>query len=138
MADLTVTAKNVKPLIPSQVVKGTTGGTMTVGDLVVDNGSEVWVKADADAAATAVGLVGIVVAGGARRSDGSILSGEKIDVVVFGRVTGFTGVNGGQNYYVSANAGKVAETAGTVTRFVANGEDTTTLFILGVGVATSA
>jgi hypothetical protein len=137
MSDLTLTVKDIRPLIPSQVVDGLAGGSFTVGDAVA-LGASSWVKADADAAPTASGLIGICVACGTRRTDGAVVANDKVSVVVFGRVSGWLNAVAGQAYYVSANAGKVASTAGTVTRFIANGESTNVIFINGVGLGLSA
>ncbi len=139
MTDYAPSAVNaVKPLIPSTAVSGIAGGSFTVGDAVVFNSSEVWVKADASAASTAKGLVGICVSCGTRRSDGSVVSGDKVDVVVHGRVAGWSGLNGGTDYYLSDTAGKIADAAGTVTRFIGQANSTTVLFVNAVGPATSA
>ena len=138
MADLTLTVKNIRPLIPSQVVHGLAGGSFNVGDAVVLNASEVWVEADASAAPTAVGLAGICVGCGTRRTDGGVVVNDRVDVAVFGRVSGFLDANGGSNYYLSDNAGLVSDAAGTVTRFIANGESATTIFVNGTGIGTSA
>ncbi|MEM4406020.1 MAG: hypothetical protein QXS68_03150 [Candidatus Methanomethylicaceae archaeon] len=114
MADVVVTAKSVRPLLPSQTIIGIAGEAMNHGQVVVPNASNRWVLADASAAATTVGLIGIVVAGG--DEDGAVGSGDTITVLVFGRVCGFTGLNPTKLYYLSNTSGAISDTAGTVTR----------------------
>lgn len=138
MSDLTVVATQVRPLIPSLVVKGEAGAAMSLGDVVILNASEVWVKGDSDSAALSKGLIGVIVAGGLGTDDGTVASGEEISVLVHGRVAGFSGLNGGTGYFLSANAGKIADSAGTVSRFLGNAETTEVLFLDPVGEATSA
>lgn len=111
MADLTVTAGDVRALPGAQIVRMQAGGTVNVGALV-------YVVSDGDVEHTAGGAIGtvlpalgIVVA--ALDGDTSGASGEWVDVVTGGRVTGFSGMTPGDIAYVSNNAGKVADAAGT-------------------------
>lgn len=137
MADVTVTATKVRPLVPSLVTKGVAGAALTLGEAVILNSSEVWVASDADALATAKGLVGIVVASGKAKSDGSVASGDEVSVLLHGRVAGFSGLVGGVDYYLSGTTGRLADTAGTVKRFMGHAEDVDVLYIDPVGEASS-
>lgn len=143
MADITVTAANVRPLAPCNIADGNPAGEqLTVGQAVVLNSSEQWVVADASSADTSKGNVGIVVAGNKIHQRPTtptvIASGEEVSVLTWGRIAGFTGLSGEKDYYLSDTAGKLADAAGTVTRFMGHAEDTNILFIEPAGPATSA
>lgn len=111
MANLTVTAADVRPLPGAKIVRMQAGGTVSVG-------AAVYVVSDGDVEHTAGGslstvlpALGIVCA--ALDGDTSGASGEWVDVVTAGRVTGFSGMTPGDIAYVSNTAGKLADAAGT-------------------------
>lgn len=110
MADITVTAKNVSPLPDALRRDGIAAGSGNVGDSVYMTASGL-VQSDGSASGTAVSK-GIVVAAG---SSGSLTfaSGDTLTVVTRGPVAGFSGATQGGTAYVSDNAGKVADAAGT-------------------------
>lgn len=116
MADLTVTAKSVRPL-PGAVIRNfTAGAALNVGDLVyVDSNGKVQ-PTDADATGTLL-AIGVVVSAGSIGAT-SAASGDAVSVAVFGPVNGFGGATPGGKLYVSNTAGKIADAAGTNTRVV--------------------
>lgn len=126
MADLTVTAADVRPLSGAVVRRFTAGGTVAIGDVV-------YVASDGDveqADGSLVGttwLVGIAVA----TPDGgtSAAAGERVDVVMFGPVAGFSSLTPGALGYVSDTAGKVADAVGTKDAIVGFAESATVLFV---------
>jgi len=110
MGDITVTAANVRPLNGAIIRRGTAGATITPGQVVYLDGANGWKPADASAAASAKAR-GIAV------SDGfgsvSFASGQAIDIVIFGPVTGFASMTPGAAHFVSETAGAVNDTAPT-------------------------
>lgn len=76
-------------------------GTLTAGNLYYLNSSHAWVAADADAASSATGLLGIAL--GTSPSNGILLQG-------FARSSAYTQSNG-QILYVSTTAGGITNTA---------------------------
>lgn len=124
MADLTVTAKSVRPLPSSIVREFTAGGSGNVGDIVYVDANGKVQQTDADAAGTLV-AIGVVVAVGSYGAT-AFVSGDPVSVVIFGAVCGFSGLTPGSKVYVSNTAGKLADAAGTNTRVMglAIGADT--------------
>lgn len=108
-ADLTITARLVKPL-PGAVLRPVqAGGSGNVGDAVALNSSGYAVQADASAESTSDAF-GLAVAQG---GEGvlTFASGDALSVVVSGPVTGFSGLTPGSRVYLSATAGKLADGA---------------------------
>ncbi len=98
MAAISKTSADVRPLPGAVVVQGTAGEALNLGDVVyLDGTAGAYKKADRGAANTAQAK-GIVVSA----PDGatSAASGDAIDVVVFGPVTGFSGMTPGALLYV--------------------------------------
>jgi len=108
MSDLTVTAADVRPLPGAVVMRFDAGGTITPGQVVYIASDGDVEAADADAAASAI-VAGIVVAGPNGKT--SFSAGERVDVVVLGPVTGFSGMTPGGHAFVSTTAGAVASAA---------------------------
>lgn len=138
MSDVTKTATKIRPLIPSQNVKGLAAEALTLGDVVYRNTDSKWALADASAAATSKGEIGILVAGGQHKPTGAVAAGEMCDVVVNGRVAGFTALEETTDYYLSNTAGALADGAGTVTRFMGHAESAEVFFVEPAGQPTSA
>lgn len=109
MADVTVTAANVRPLNGALIQRGEAGGSGSVGDVVYLNGANGWAQADADAEASAQAR-GVVVAVGAE-GETSFADGDKIDIVTEGPVEGFASMTPGGVAYVSTTAGAIDQTA---------------------------
>lgn len=82
------------------------------------NGLEQAAIADASAAATSKGVLGLRLAGSLASSDGSCDAGEVITIAILGPVTGFTGLDETKEYFVSNTAGYGADAVGTVTRSI--------------------
>lgn len=110
MADITNTAADVRALNGAIIRRGMAGGSGYIGNLVYLDSMNGWKQADANASQGAAMGRGIVVASG---SDGktNFAAGDKIDIVVFGPVDGFTGMTPGGTVYNSSTAGAVADAA---------------------------
>lgn len=116
MANLTVTAADVRPLQGAVTRKATAGEALTVGLAVYISGATGNIpavsKADASAVATS-DLFGIVVAGAPEKNGSTtIASGDIVDVVVWGPVAGVAGTAGAFTW-VSDDAGLLADAVGT-------------------------
>lgn len=108
MADLTITAANVKLGSNAQTANGTYGETITQGQAVyrkTDDGNKLY-KADADAAASAV-FAGIALTPGGAGDPAIIVSGGNI-------VPGAT-LTQGTTYCVSGTAGGICPIADLTT-----------------------
>lgn len=132
MADLTATAVNVRALREhgAIVLNAQAGEALTVGQLVYPASDGDWMKADANTTAAAARAQGIVV----ESYDGetSIADTKICSVCVFGPVSGLATITPGANYYVSDNAGMVADAAATYDRIVGWGVEiagTNVLFV---------
>lgn len=110
MANITRTAANVRLVNENEAIKlrGTVGATITPGQPVYLDGTSGWKPADADAAASGL-LRGLALSDG--YGSVSFAIGTVIDIVVFGRVAGFSGMTPGANVYVSLDAGELTHTA---------------------------
>lgn len=121
MADLTVTAANVRALREhgAIVIPAQAGEALTVGDLVYPASDGDWQKADANTTAAAARAQGIVV----ESYDGetSIADTVACSVCIFGPVSGLATVTPGANYYVSDEAGKVSDAVATYDRIIGFG-----------------
>jgi len=131
MADITMTANLVRPLPHAVVRRFDAGGTMYVGEAVyvADDGDVE--RADANDSLQAI-VKGIVVAD----NDGgtAISSGDRVDVVVFGPVAGYSSLTPGLLMYASATAGGMTQTpgdlgSGTYECVVGDNETATIIFV---------
>lgn len=132
MANVTISSKtDVRPLVPSNVVKALTAEALNLGEVVYRNSSGYWAKADASTLVTSRGQIGIVVAGGQASSDGTVASGDMAAVVVHGRVYlgGGLTLDETKSYYVSNTAGSLSDTVGTHSRIVGNAEDQQVFYV---------
>ena len=132
MADVTVTAANVRPLDGAIIRRFDAGGALDVGDAVYIASDGDVEAADADAAASAQ-VVGVVVAI-AGKDLTTAAAGDAVDVVMFGPVTGFSSLTPGALHYASTTAGAIeaAAPAGASSDFlwiVGKAENATTIFI---------
>ena len=130
MADVTINATEVRPLVGSVVQRLSAGDRMRLGDEVYVAADGDVEKADASAAGTVAGIIGIVVSGAAADTDGDVANGETVGVLIHGPV--YLGTDASLDetkvYYVSDNAGKLADAAGTNSRVVGNPITTTNFF----------
>jgi len=129
MADLTVTAANVRPVNANQCIIRSVPAEVAidVGEIVwIDPATETAKLADASAAGT-MPAIGVVVAVG---SQGATVgaAGDILSVVLFGPVAGFT-LTAGNEAYVSDTAGALADAAGTVSQVFGMGLPDSILFV---------
>jgi len=110
MADVTVTAADVRPLPGAVVRRYDAGGTVTAGMAVYLASDGDVEAADADGEAS-VRAIGIAVAGPDGKT--SFASADRLDVVTLGPVTGFSSLTPGGLMYSSVTAGKLADAAAT-------------------------
>lgn len=111
MAAITNTDANIRPLEGAITRRGTAGGSMNVGDAVYLDGANGWKQADADAEASAQAR-GVVVAG--PQGATAIVSGDRIDICVYGPVEGFASMTPGAVIYNSVTAGALDQTASVI------------------------
>lgn len=127
MANVTVTAKNVRPLNGAKCFPFNAGGSGAIGDLVYlasDGDVEI---TDASSAGTAA-AIGVVVAAGTQGSL-TFAAGDRVAVCRYGPVAGFSGGTPGALSYVSNDAGKVEDAAGDTSRVVGRLDSATVLFV---------
>lgn len=108
MAAIDVTAALVRPLNGAVIRRYNAGGTVTPGQAVYIASDGDVEAADADAVGSSQAR-GVVIADGSGST--SFAAGDRVDVVVFGPVTGFTGATPGAVAYVSPTAGALDHTA---------------------------
>lgn len=129
MADITVTAKKIRPLLGALTVRREANAALTVGDIVQVLGTGKVDKTNGAALGTTDNLIGMIVGGSRREPDGAIVAGEICDICILGRVAGFSGLDETKDLYVSNTAGKMADAAGTVERLFAFIESEEVIFI---------
>lgn len=109
MADIVATIANV--LLPNErqniIIRGVAGGTILPGEPVYLDGTNGWKKGDADAAASGQ-IRGIAISSGGALT---YASGESLDIVVYGPVSGFASMTPGAAVFVSTTAGSMDQTA---------------------------
>lgn len=136
MAVLTYTKNKLRPLVTSVTRKGKMGATAELGNLVHKVADGDWEPAQADSAANATGLLGVLVSGA--RGEETVVVGEEVDVVVWGPVAGFTNLDETKVYYVDASAaGKIADAAPAVARAVGLAENAEIFFVAPETAASS-
>lgn len=109
MADLSITDTNVVPTSTTEPIEtGIAGASLSAGDMVYKNSSNVYVKAQADVLAD-IGAVGMAM--------NTVASGQPV-AVAKGRITIGTGFTVGMQVNLSANAGKLAPVADIGTNYV--------------------
>lgn len=110
-------------------ITGTAGEALSIRDIAyLSDGSGSltagrWYKTDSDNtySSSAAGTIALVTA--------NVASGEEGTFRLEGRVTGFTALTAGADYYVSATAGGITATAPTNVRRVGQADSTTSLVI---------
>jgi hypothetical protein len=115
MADVTIVPADIKPLNSALISNWNAGEAIDLGESVfiaaADGDLEL---GDATAAASAQ-LVGVCVS--CPRGALVSVAGERIDVVTYGAVGGFSGLTPGQLLYASINAGKIADAVPAATNY---------------------
>jgi hypothetical protein len=128
MSDVTVTSSTVVAGDDAVKESGTSGDTITAGDAVYKNSSNLWVRADADGEASAA-AEGIAIT--------TSSSGQPVTVVTAGTVEFGSGLTAGAVYGVSTNVGTIAPVADATTgdyRTVLGAASTTSKLHLGIVV----
>lgn len=135
MADITNAAGNIRPLPVYMARRFDAGGTLYTGQPVyVDSSGDVQM---ADAGGTLTGqAIGIMVAD---NEGGTIAtSGQRVDVVMFGPVTGWSSLTPGLKVFVSATAGGMTQDVPAVGSLVCDmgiAIDASTIFVNPVRTA---
>jgi len=124
---ITVTKADVRPLPGAIIETFVVSGTVFVGEAIYNNGGSA-TRSNAGATATAYG-VGIVVAcpGGGTAA----VTGDRVDVAVFGRVAGFSGMTAGTPaIYTDNTAGALVQgTGGTVAHKIGVARSASVIFV---------
>ena len=128
MTDVTVTAASVRPLGNAIVERFTASAAIDVGAPVSISGNGTVAAADGSTVAggRCIGVMVAVQPNGA--STTAAASGEEVDVVTHGRISG-CGCVANTPYYVDDDAGIISDTAGTKSTLVGIGIDTDTLMV---------
>lgn len=130
--DISCTAADVRPLRGAIIRRAVAGEALTFGQVVYVSSYSgdlpVVSKAAGGAVATA-NPFGIVIAPSVALSNSSVASGEGCDVVVFGPVTGYSGMTSGGTVWVSDTAGANSDVVGTKSGVVGLSETPATIFV---------
>ena len=119
MADITIsTPANIRPLVKQGAIvhQGAAGVALTVGNALYLASDGTWKKADGNVSAAVARVQGVAV----ESFDGetSIASGDPVSVCTFGPISGIGGLTAGANYYLSDNAGAIADAVGLFDRII--------------------
>ena len=129
MAEISVVATDVRPLVGYKARRFDAGGTVVAGEAVYIDASGDVQRADADTQALTK-AVGIVLADG--KGQLSFATGDRVDVCLFGPVTGYESMTPGAVVYVSGTAGDMTTTIHTGPEFnqaVGYAESAETIFV---------
>ena len=125
MTLIAVTRLDVRPLPGATIESFPVSGTVYVGDSInIAGGSALAATGAATATAYARGICVAAPNGGT-----AAVTGDRVDVVTWGRVTGFTGATAETTAYTGGTAGHVADAAATVSHKLGVFRDATTLFV---------
>lgn len=128
--EVTVTTTDVRPLGGAIVRRAVASATIALGDVVYvssySGNLPVVTKAAGGAVATC-NPFGIAVAGAMANT--SIAAGEALDVVVFGPVTGYSGMTSGNTIWVSDTAGRLSTVVGTKSGVIGVAETPETVLV---------
>ena len=125
--EISLTVAKIRPLPGALVRRFDAGGTLTPGQAVYIASDGDVEPADGSAVATLLGTNGIVVSGSQGKV--SYAAGDRVDVVVHGPVTGYSGMTPGAPLYVHDTAGVISEVAGTKKFFIGYAESAVTAFV---------
>lgn len=130
MADISLTSAQIAALTENGAVvrNYTAGAALTVGYAVYISGNRTVKHTAGGAAGTAYGI-GVVVGTPHAGGETAIASGAACAVCVFGPVSGYTDGTAGAKAWVSNNAGRIADSAGTVAHELGYWENTGILFV---------
>ena len=129
MADVTITAADVRPLPGCIIRRFVAGGTISVGEPVYLSAADTVSRADADATSTSF-AIGVMVAVMNPATAGQAASGEYVDVVLKGPVAGYS-TNMAHNIllYVDDDAGVISTATGTRTTVIGTGLSASVLMV---------
>lgn len=129
---MAVTAAQVRALQGAVTRTYRAGGTVNMGDPVYIDSSGYVQQADANVSAALVAARGVVVQV-SREGETAAVSGDAVDVCLFGPVGGYSGLTPNAQQFVSSTAGGLTETAptgaGTWTWAIGYAESATILFV---------
>jgi hypothetical protein len=135
MANLAYTAANIRPLGGALVRQFLAGATLAPGDLVYLASDGDVEKSDASDSATA-DAIGVVVPS---NDETSFAAGKPVSVCIFGPVAGFSSLTPGARGYVSDDAGKLEDAAGTFVKCMGYAEAADIfVFLPGMAALTSS
>ncbi len=131
--EITVTTTDVRPLNGAIVRRAIADGALAFGDAVYVSGYSgnlpKVAKCDGTAVAKAFAF-GIVVAPSVANAGAtSVADTEACDVVVFGPVTGFSGMTSGATIWVSDTVGRLSSAVGTKSGVIGLAESPTVAFV---------
>lgn len=109
MADVTVTAGNVRPLPGYVSRRFDAGGTIYVGQSVYVAADGDVERSDSDAGSLEAQSIGIMVANVDNYGGTVAVSGDHVDVVLFGPVTGYSSMTPGALVFASTSAGGLVQ-----------------------------
>ena len=112
MADITVTAADVRPLPGARTRDFDAGGSGNVGDYVYIASDGDVEQTDASAAGTTYGVGVVVAIGGSSSGRTAFVAGDRVTVVYDGPVTGFSGMTPHDVLYTSNTAATLGDAAG--------------------------
>ena len=124
--EITVTKASVKPAAGSMVIRVTAGEAINLGAPCYLDGTNNWKQGDggstgsADCRGVCVGVPGNATV---------CVSGDEIDLLVFGRMYGASGMTVDGLVYVSDTAGSLSSVAGTKSRVLGYVETATCVFV---------
>ena len=127
MADITLTARAIRPLDGALGRDLIAAEAIDVGEIVYIDANGKAALADASAAGTA-GWYGVVVSAG---TEGALAAaaGDPVHVIYQGPIVGFIGTTPGNVHYLSDTAGAMGTAAGTVTSIVGRALTATILHV---------
>lgn len=106
MADVAITLADVRPLPGAIVRRYPAAASGNVGDAIyLASGGVTPADADVDASSRVRGIV-VAVAGGSKTT---YASGDNVDVVTDGPVTGYASMTRGATLYASVTTGRIAD-----------------------------
>lgn len=130
--EISVTTADVRPLRGAIVRRAIAAEALSFGMCVYVysySGDTPTVKKATGAAVATCNPFGIVVAPSAALSGASVASGEACDVVVFGPVTGYSGMTSGATVWVHDTAGVNSKAVGTKSGVVGLAETPAVIFV---------
>jgi hypothetical protein len=129
MANITVSAKNIRPLPGAVTRRFTAGGSINVGDTayIASDGDVERAQAGTAAGSVASFSVGLVVS--APMGGTIAAAGEPVDLVMYGPVDGASGMTPGDMLYQSSTAGKMEDAPGSVSHKFARALSATVVFV---------